>query len=232
MMEGGQLKDLCATVVQGVPTDLTFESADEALSHKTELLAHVRSFYLFRSDLGDPLKDWERFYKKVFDLTVDLSGVKIPAKKAGFDRLVGVVPGITLNRVYDVSAKYYKCWRYTEDLDTAIPKHDRDPNKIGAYAIWIRGEEEPDVKLLNSSANDLTGNQTKTVTIMEQKIFELKYFLETKRHLDQKKVTLCAGSRDADGRVPRSGWSGGKSDWSWCRTGYRSERLGGREVVS
>jgi hypothetical protein len=232
VIEGGQIKDLCATVVQAIPTEISFEVAEDVLGRKAEFIAHVRSFFPSQADLNDPLKDWERFYKKAFGLTVDLSGVKIPAKKAGFDRLIVIVPGITLNQVYDVSAKHYPCWRYSDDLNTTIPKHDRDPNKIGAYAIWIRGDEEPDENLLNLSANDLAKKGTQTTTILEQKIFELKYFFETKKHLDKKNITLCAGSRDSDGHVPFSYWNDGKSRWSWCSTDSRYERLGGREVVS
>jgi hypothetical protein len=232
MMEGGQLRDLCSTMALGVPLDLTFESADEVLAHKGELLAHVRNFYLFRSGSSDPLKDWERFYQKAFGRTVDLSGVKIPIKKAGFNRLIVIVPGITLNQVYEVSAKHYRCSRYTEDLDMAIPKHDRDPSKIGAYAIWIRGGDEPDADLMHLSADDLAKKGTQTTTMLEQKIFELKYFLETKKHLDQRNVTLCAGSRLADGSVSSSDWSGDESLWHWYGTDSQSGSLGGREVVS
>ncbi|MFA7252836.1 MAG: hypothetical protein WC027_03180, partial [Candidatus Paceibacterota bacterium] len=193
----GQLKEILSLLAQGVPNGLTFESATDVLSRKGEIISQIGNIFPRQSDLGDSvIKDWERFYQKVFGLTVDFSGVRIPAKRAGFDRLLLIPKGVSLNLVYDVvNQKHFPCWRYTNDLDLAISKNDRDPNKDGSYAIWIRGGEEADEELRNLSADDLASRQIKTVTLLEQRIFELKYFLETGRHLDQKTVTLCGGSR-------------------------------------
>jgi hypothetical protein len=61
----------------------------------------------------------------------------------------------------------------------------------------------------------------------------LKYFDETKQHLDVKNVTLCAGSRDADGGVPDVDWGGGgvKLHVDWYSVGSADPSLRARAAV-
>lgn len=49
----------------------------------------------------DVLADWTNFYKEVFDLDMDFSGVKIPEHRPGFDRLLVVAKGMTPQRLFD-----------------------------------------------------------------------------------------------------------------------------------
>ncbi len=43
------------------------------------------------------LAEWEKFYRDVFGIIPDFSGLKISSKKRpGFDRLIAIAPGMTL----------------------------------------------------------------------------------------------------------------------------------------
>lgn len=176
----------------------------------------------------DPLKQWEALYQEEFGETHDFSGVKIPEKKEGFNRLIVIAKGMTLNRVYDACAKKFPCWRYTDNLDKAVPTNDRTPTEH--YAIWVRDQQEADEELKNLSADDLAEQKITGVTLLERMLLELKYFRETGKHLDIKNVTLCSGSRDADGDVPYANWHGGWFKVRWDCRGCRSPRLRSRAV--
>ena len=229
----GQVKDIGATLLQAIPPELSFEIADNVLSRKTELIEHIRAFFPDLASLTDPTKQWENFYGKVFGLSVDFSGVKIPERteeqKKEFTRLLIVVGTLKNNQVYDACAKHFKCWRYADNLDSAVPKNERGDD---TYAIWVRDVVEADEIHKNKSANDIEREGLRTETLKERMIHELKYFLETGKHLDIQNVTLCSGSRGSDGRVPCADWYGGKFEVYWSNAGYRREDLRAREVIS
>lgn len=236
MMTTGQMKDLCVAAVQGIPTDGSFEVADDVLGRKTDFIVHIRSFFPNPVDLVDPVKVWQAFYLKYLGLVVDLSGVKIPERTAmqakEFTRLIIVASGLTQNQVYDACHCTFngRCWRYADDLNTAIPKNERDP-KNGAYAIWVRDTVEADEVHKNKSAKMVAQEGLKTETSLERMLHELKYFAETGKHLDIVNVTLCSGSRNADGFVPYAYWYV-KFRVGWYNLDYRLVYLRPREVVS
>lgn len=180
----------------------------------------------------DMVKQWESFYLEQFGLTVDLSQVKIPPRRQGFNRLIIVANGLLMNRVYDTCAKRFKCWRYNDDLDASVKENDRDPNRDGTYAIWVKDVVEADENLKNLSANALAEQKIKGVTLLERMLHELKYFKETGKHLDISNVTLCSGSRSSDGNVPDVYWDDGGFRVSWDCTDDARPSLRAREAVT
>ncbi len=177
------------------------------------------------------LKEWQKFYKKYFGLTIDFSELKLPENKSGFDRLIIVVAGLTLNRVYDACAMKFPCWCFTEDLDVAVPKNDRDPMN-GTYSILVRDVVEADEELKDLSANMLTEKGIKGITLLERMLFELKYFSKSMKHLDIKNRTLCSGSRDSGVGVPGANWGGRWFEVDCYLPGNRFPNLRSREAVS
>ncbi len=184
------------------------------------------------SDTSSVISDWQDFYKKFFGLNIDLSGVKIPEHALGFDRLIVVPQGITLNQVWKVCARQFNCWKYTDsDLDSAVPTNNRDP-KSGAYAIWVRDVVEADKEMKNLSADDLKERTIKGVTLLERLLLELKYFSETGKHLDISNWTLCSGSRHSGGCVPCVRWLDGWLKVDWYYVGGRYDDLRSRVAVT
>lgn len=154
-------------------------------------------------------RDWEKFYKDNFNLTVDFSGVRIPKCPGIGWRLLIIAQGLGPERVYQVSKQVFgKAWKYYDQpLDEVVTKNERS-NQDSSYAIWVRDGQEADEIHKNKSANQVASEKLSTETCLERLIHGLKFFRETGKHLDVKTITLCSGSRYDDGRVPYVSWGG------------------------
>ncbi|MFA6405007.1 MAG: hypothetical protein WCW03_03345 [Candidatus Paceibacterota bacterium] len=163
------------------------------------------------------------------------SGLIIPERRKGFDRLV-VVGDLTLtnNRAYDACDASFRSRRYTSDLNISVPsdKDERHPTKNGVYAVWFRDRVEADEELKNLSADDLISKEIKGITLLERELFELVYFMETGDHLDKQNWTLCSGSRNFDGDVPGAYRNDGRFKVCWFYCDNRDSNLRSREAVS
>jgi len=177
------------------------------------------------------LADWQAFYRDVFGIEIDFLNLTIPEKRAGFDRLLILSQGMTLQRLYDKCGELFPSWKWTDENLDKIVTSDRTA-KDGAYAIWIRDRVEADEELKNRSADNLKKQGISGNTLEERFAYELKYFRETGKHLDINNVTLCTGSRDDDGDVPNVGWRGGGLDVRWDDSGDADDGLRSRQVVS
>ena len=176
---------------------------------------------------------WETLYRDL-GITADFSGLKIPAKRQGFDRLIAVPRGIKIQQVYDACVGAFKCWKWTnENLDAIVTENDRDPAN-GNYAIWVRERVEADEERKNKSANQLRERGVQGITLLEHLLYGLKFFKETGRHLDINNITLCTGSRYRGGAVPSVDFRefSGEAGVDWDRPGFASGILRSREVVS
>jgi len=177
------------------------------------------------------LTDWQQFYRDLFGLEIDLSGLSVPAKKKGFDRLIVVTQGMTPQRLYDKCVELCPCWKWTDDDLDKIVQSERTA-KDDAYAVWFRDVVEADEELKNLSTNDLKEKGIPGITLEERLLMELKYFKETGNHLDIKSLTLCAGSRCAGGRVPGVGWRSGGLEVGWYPPVRAVGFLRSRQAVS
>lgn len=184
-----------------------------------------------KTDAAPALVEWQEFYKKVFDLDVDLSAVAIPAQQPGFDRLVVVAHGVSMNQAMIACKDRFKTWQYTNDLDASVTKNDRTA-ATGPYAVWVRDRVEADEETQNLSADQLAEQKLPGMTLLERIILELHYFDRTGSHLDVQNLTLCAGSRYSDGYVPRCYWYSGGFGVYWYVVSHRDPSLRSRVVVS
>ena len=181
--------------------------------------------------LQEMLAGWSMFYKEVFGLELDFSGITIPEHKPGFDRLLVIAQGMTPQRLFDKCEELFPSGKYTNRNLDEIVKSDRT-SKNGHYAVWVRDRVEADEENKNLSANFLQERGTPEITIEEREVYELKFFKETGDHLDKVNWTLCPGSRDFDGDVPRAFWCGDKFLVFWRCADDRDDYLRSRSVVS
>lgn len=227
-----QDREFVAAVVRVLP-ELP-EDVKQGWIENSASLARVLSEALMppadKKNAADQLASWQVFYQKFFGLTLDLSGVKIPEKRAGFDWLIVVAQGLTPNRVFEVCQQHFPCWRYTDDLDAAS-KGRNDRESTQTYAIWVRDRQEADEELKGLSANDHRENKTPTETLLERLLHEFKYWSETGQHLDVENWTLCAGSRDSDGGMPGVSWRGDRLQVGCCSPVYHFGDLRARAAV-
>lgn len=176
---------------------------------------------------------WQEFYHQYFGLDADFSKVAIPADPGGFAWVIFILQGLTHAQAVAACRRQFKVWLYTEDLDAAVTRNDRDP-AAGSYAIRLRDRVEADEELKNLSVNDLERREMSGITLLERLVLGLKYFSETEEHLDVENITLCSGSRFSDGRVPRVGWYAGRGKLGvgWCHPGNVRSSLRSRQAVS
>ena len=185
--------------------------------------------------------DWGVFYLDKFGFNPDFLHLKIPEKRHGFDRLIVVAEGLTIQRVFGECAREFNCCNYVKNwigknLDEVVLTDDRD-TKNGSYAIWVRDRIEADEELKNKSANDLKRAGIPGITLMERLLLEFKYFKETGKHLDNKNTTLCVGSLilgEGDNYVPKVRWGSSISELvvDWTIAENRFYKLRSRQVVS
>lgn len=232
----GQMRDLISAIIQALPTSLSFEQAGILNKRKGELARKIKKLINdmlgINIDFSAYLEDWQNFYFEtgLSSTPVDFSGITIPEKREGFDRLIIVLEGMTPNMVMAKLKKLMPTWQYYSDLDGAVTHNDRVADH--SYAIWVRNRVEADEEHKNKSANVLAEEKVSGITLLERMILELKYFKETGEHLDLINVTLCTGSRYADGGVLLADWRDGKFRVGFYFPVGSDDGIRVREVVS
>lgn len=216
----GMMADLCHKLQHG---NCTSEQLAVFLKGKNP-------FPVLSDDLAELIRSWEKHLKKFYGIKFLFSEVKIPDVREGFNWTVPCPAGLRENQIYDVLSKYFPCWRYVDDLDKAIVWNERSYDKN--YIIRIRDRVEADEELKNLSAEDIKKREIKTMILRERMLLEGWYYDETGKHLDIQNITLCAGSRASDGRVPSADWDGGRFEVSWCYPRDADPRLRARAAVS
>ena len=232
MMTPGQMKDIISATVQGVSTHMTFETAERWVGGKGKITAQVKKIFSDTNPYADLIADWQAFYHDLsLGINWDLSGASIPDDPGGFGRIIIMAKGIIPQSGYDLCAKNFPCWKYTDDDLDKIVTSERTA-KNGPYAIRVRDRVEADEELKNRSARDLQQQGILGITIEEREIFELKYFTETGQHLDIVNWTLCAGSRASVGFVPRASCNSGRFQVHWSLPSNAHGILRSRQAVS
>ena len=137
--------------------------------------------------------EWQRFYKQVFGITVDLPKVSIPDDPGGFGLVVFVIKEMIYNRVWAKCSDLLKVssW-YGDDFDSLIDK-EKEERKAdnGPYAVRFRNRIEADEENKNLSANKLTKRGGEHITLLEQLLLSLFIWWRTKGfHLDMHSWTL------------------------------------------
>lgn len=178
----------------------------------------------------DLVQEWVVFYKNVFGLDCDFSSVKIPERKPGFNRLIIVAQGMTPQKLFDKCAELFPSWKYTKKSLDEIVISERTA-KDGAYALWARDRIEADEENKDLSADFAKERGLIGETLEERLLHELKFFKETRGHLDGESVTLCIGSRYTDGLVPNAGWCNGRFKVHWHHQDNHFDDLRFRSAV-
>jgi len=233
LVSPGQMKDIISAVVQAIPSDMSFNTAQQWIGKKAKLGDEIKKIFVNKfNPWADVISDWQNFYRDVFGIETDFSNLRIPKRPQGFDRLIVVAQGLTPQSAYDKCAGLFPCWKWMDENLDIVVLSDRLA-KDGAYAIWIRDRVEADEELKSLSANQLKEKSIVGITLEERLIYELKYFKETGKHLDINNWTLCSGSRYCDGSVPWVDWGVGDGlSVHWYVPGVANDLLRSRQVVS
>jgi hypothetical protein len=182
------------------------------------------------------LTDWERFYKEVFFLDVDFSDVEIPHEKPGFDWVVVVAQGLTMNHVFFVCSAWFNLYLdeskdlYRCKMNLNHLYFDDRGTKV-AYAKRFRDRVEADEENAKLSPVDLPKREVTYITLIERILLELWYHWKTGEHLDIENTTLCVGARTYSGRVPSVSWSRGRLYISSCQLDVATRKIRARTAI-
>ena len=234
-LTAGEIRDLHLTVLAQMPLNLDSAKVRADLKNKTSLGRALGEFFYNRYAALPEFQDtdgWVDFYRRIFGKKVDLIDLHVPTKPEYECWPIVMVPGISNNDAFEACKKQFgKAWRYVDDLNTV---HDVVNRPDGPYVVWVKKNVEADPDLANVSASKIEELALNTLTLRERLVLELKYFDETRQHLDINNATLCAGSRDAGGDVPGVSWRGHGAGLGvgWCRVGRADSRRRARAAVS
>jgi hypothetical protein len=227
-----QLKQIWAIVLQALPTRLTWAQAQYWIGHGRELAAQVHAIFAKTDPYRALLDAWVTFYRDEFGIVLDPAAVRIPEHRDGFDRLIVVAPGITIERVLAQCQKYFKVWRWTNDDLDKLTESVRSAAD-GLYAVWVRDRVEADEEHKNKSYNDLQKAGVPGITLLEYVLLHLQHYRVTGQHPDASNITLCTGSLYRGGGVSRAYWHPGFGKFcvSWYDRGHAPPYLRCREAV-
>jgi len=182
----------------------------------------------------DPRKEWKRFYREVFGIPGNIikeyfADMVLPEKQEGFDWLIIVIEGLTIDKLLDKCRERLVSFWYADDLNNI--KSVRIATKT--YAVWVRDRIEADKENKNKSAKDCEKEGITGITFEERVLLELFYHWRTgNKHLDLENATICSGSLDSGGFVPLVGFRNGKVHFNYhgCSPDAASESMRTRAV--
>lgn len=215
----GYVVSVLTAIISHYFLSLSKEEKNRLLQNKESLGKNITSALAsVFAGTNDPFVElkiyWRTIYKKHFDIDANFSNVFIPLKPIeGKWRLLFVAQELMIDHAYIIytrtisryNAKMWKDDYYSGSIDYKIADNIRNP-KDGSYAIWVRDEQESDEKFCGQSTEQADPNKLIGETLLERMIHGIVYFIETKKHLDEKGTTLCSGSRTTNGDVPNMHW--------------------------
>ncbi|HUC88549.1 MAG TPA: hypothetical protein VMR49_00775 [Candidatus Paceibacterota bacterium] len=223
-------------VIDAVDGHFTVNEMQEIL--KNETLIRNCTSKIVSELLAVPIDPWadqkkkiERFYKSIFNLTIDWSAVPLPTKVEGFDFLEYMAIKLTEDDIFNAYAKKFgkdAVWKYYDNIHKAIKEQQSRPNKN--YIFCHRGGIEPDVEHLNKSYDDFYQDGNSYMVPKEGLLSAFRYRFETGNMWDIKGVTRFH-ALDSDGRalyMSRDGF--GRFCVGYGNRDYRNGALGPRQI--
>lgn len=133
---------------------------------------------------------------------------------------------MTAQYLFDECKKKFQIKSYIELSDIVS-------DRKGNYTVYFKNNQEADEENKNKSAQDLEKEGIKGITLEERLLMELVYFEKHGKHLDVDNFTLCSGSRDCHGGVPRVDFDSGLGGVYvyWYSVGSCYNNLRARSVV-
>lgn len=196
---------------------------------------------LVHLDYSKILAEQEKFYKEIFYLKTDFSGIPIPEvhdNEFPWFICVWEAESLTNEQAFSGGKLQFEVWKYTDKpLDNILNlSFGRDALKE-PYIVRCKPNYEADEDLKNLSPNKIAEMNINTLTLKERFLLGRFIYWKEKKLLDRKTITLCTGSRCIgcfNGFVPRARWSG-TLNWlrvSWFFPDYASVNLRARRAVS
>ena len=175
---------------------------------------------------------WPRFWR-AFGYRYDHEALILPEYRDGFGWSV-VTPERDqwpMSRLlHEVCQRIFPIYSFYNDQDLDGIISTAEPT--GAHVVLTRDRVEADEEHKNKSAKTIEAENISTMPPRQRAVLEARYFMETGEHLDIVSVTICAGSRYADGFVPYAYWFDDGFLVSYVFPGHADDGWRVRETVS
>ena len=240
LASGGQNARLGLTIANGVidavDGHFTIDEMQEILKNETfirdstkEIVSKLLSITL--DPWADQKKKIERFYKSIFNFTIDWSKIMLAEKIEGFDFLEYVLAKLAEDDIFNAYAKKFgkdAVWKYYDSIRKAIKEQQTRPS--GNYSFSHRGGIEPDAEHLNKSYDDIYQDGNDYMIPKEGLLSAFRYRFETGNMWDIKGVTRFH-ALDSDGNAMGMDCSGDDQFYvSYGNRGSRYSDGGPREI--
>lgn len=169
-------------------------------SRQAEVRAFLRGSVAPTSERGmsteKQKKRWVGLYRDLFGIEIDVEAIAIPPRLPGFDRLIIVARGVTINSIFQVLPKIFSCKSgYPPNTDLDCDTRSVRSSSNGAYAVWCRDQRHPDQE--NKGLAVSSFSQEECLTLEECLLFGVAYTSQTGNFLEG--MILCGGSRHVSG---------------------------------
>ena len=170
---------------------------------------------------------WSRFWRS-FGYRYDHEALILPEYRDGFGWSIVVPPMAewsTSRLLHEVCGRMFPTWQAYDDgqLDKIV--------SADVHVVLARDTVEADEIHKNKSTKTVEAENISAITIRQREVLEARYFFETGEHLDIANTTICAGSRYADGFVPRAYWRDDEFDVSCVAPAFAYGSWRVRETV-
>jgi hypothetical protein len=133
------------------------------------------------------LTRWTWIYSAYFGINLDASGIKVPKRKRGFNRLI-VVATDDVAKIIEACKLRFGLMDHDREFRVASARDCRS----GSYAVWVRNIEESSKGNPDKPIDEFDAQNYET--LQERLLHEIIHFLESGHHLDNESRTICAGS--------------------------------------
>ncbi|MBN1158797.1 MAG: hypothetical protein JXA61_05405 [Bacteroidales bacterium] len=208
----------------------------------------------FTGQTSDPpsdaqvMQEWKAFYKTHFNLDISMSEVDIPPFREEYVRIIIVAEGITCEDIILEMKQEFEVLLVNKYLPNYFDRQVKSRrNNDRTYAIRVKnnevaGENQATTGVETTSPGTFEIPDINNITLLERLIYELKYYDETRNHLDIETFTVCSGShfdRDSLELSPAVGWRTGRGDYyppflfiSECFSAFTLDGMYSRNVIS
>lgn len=159
-------------------------------------------------DVDALLDEWTCFYKHLGVGEIDFSDIVVPKRRPGFNRLIVIPQGLTLEMTIELCREFFPCYIYGAKRPEGVRIIGAGENFESGYALWARNNRETDPKLKGMCVCKCRETNKRFMKLIPRLLFELKFFHERDRHLDENGVsstyTVCPDTYfiDEDKWVP------------------------------
>jgi hypothetical protein len=203
----GQKGDIIATLIQGLPKELTFKDAQSIIENKGEFLQEIRRGFepfVKTKTVQYWLNEWTVFYRYVFSFECDFSSLRAPVSCKGFGWLLVADERLSTDAVAKKCAERFPFMTWPADQIGEVIGHDDRSEKDGTYAIWLRDAREAEETHMNKAPAEIYAKGIKGTTLRERLLLELWHHWQYNKFLDTEPYvgTLCTGTIRKNGYIP------------------------------